>query len=655
MKKPKQEYQVEDILDRVNDTEADNADYRKLAEKWEEMWTLKCFKTTVQQALDENREQVTLPIPYNVVHLARRLLASNPKIEVPSANIDEDGYRNAAKRERWLSGFWSRANKEQRRIILADAAWQVLVRGRFVFEVTWVNDVLPKRLIGRRLPILVRTLDPFNVGVKSGPLWTEYAYHKYTERLSNVKQRYPELDYEALADGDHRRYLDRERDPDVDVIDYWWTDHVEGDIYRCVLVGDQFAVDPAKTDYPDIPIIQGFGDSAPIEDEEYRSLSILFPIQDLWPYQNRITSAIGTGLMYYLYPIITLMNENGIDIPDLSLTPGTTTTLPAGTKAEILRSDMNLPLAQAQMALLDRMSQESTFPGVMYGQAPGELSAGYGVSLLADSAKGRIQQFRTNLESAVEHVNEIALCLVETFGEKKGVTVYSKSDKQGKIYHETLTPADIDGNYENIVTLSPAMPTDDIQQRTMALREVESGIRSKQTYRDRVPGILFPDDEEVRIAVERTWEDPAFAPKRALSAFQETYPDTWPDMIRNTPLEQIAAKESGIEEPPPGMPPPGGLPPGMPPGMLPPGGPPPGMLPPGMLPPGGPPPGMPPPDMLMAPGLPPEAMGQSPELMGLGPNADPLMYAQLMGQPLSPEDELRQLSGVPPGIMPPGL
>lgn len=637
-----EKYQAEEILERVNDCESANANYRRAAEQWEEMWALKCFKTTPQQALDENREQVTMPTPYNVVHLARRLLATTPKIEVPSADANQNDDQSAARRERWLAGFWARANKEQRRILLADAAWQVLVRGRFCFEVTWVRDVLPKRLKDRKLPILIRTLDPFNVGVKSGPLWTEYAYHKYTEKLSNVRQRYPKLNIEQIT-SNLRRYTNAARDPDIDVIDYWWTDPADGDIYRCVLVDDQFAIEPAATDYPDIPIVQGFGDSAPIEDEEYRSLSILFPLKELWPYHNRIASAIGTGLLYYLYPIMTITNDNGMELPDLSLLPGTTTTLPAGTRVDVIRGDMNIPLAQTMLGIIDRVSNESTFPGVMYGQAPGDMQAGYGVSLLADSAKGRIQQFRSNLESAVEHINEIALSLVETFAGKAGVTVYSKSEKQGKIYHEVLTPSDINGNVENLVTLAPALPTDDIQQRTMALREVEAGIRSKATYRDRVPGILFPDDEDVRIAVERTWDDPAFAPKRALSAFQETYPDTWPDVIANTPLEELARKESGLDEPPP--------PPNMP-NMPQQGAPPmpPGMPPPGMIPPGAPPPGL-----MMPPGLPPDAMGQSPELMGLGPNADPMIYAQLMGGQLPPEEELNRLAGIPPGALPPGI
>jgi hypothetical protein len=78
----------------------------------------------------------------------------------------------------------------------------------------------------------------------------------------------------------------------------------------------------------------------------------------------------------------------------------------------MLRGDVNMPLAQAMLGLLDQQSSMSTFPGVMYGNQPGDVQAGYAVSILADQARGRIQQFRQNLETGVEHVNEFALGLV---------------------------------------------------------------------------------------------------------------------------------------------------------------------------------------------------------------------------------------------------
>jgi hypothetical protein len=61
------------------------------------------------------------------------------------------------------------------------------------------------------------------------------------------------------------------------------------------------------------------------------------------------------------------------------------------------------------MQQIDGAMQESTFPGVMYGKAPGDLQAGFGVSLLADQAKGRIRAPLENLEFALAQVNEMVL------------------------------------------------------------------------------------------------------------------------------------------------------------------------------------------------------------------------------------------------------
>jgi hypothetical protein len=159
------------------------------------------------------------------------------------------------------------------------------------------------------------------------------------------------------------------------------------------------------------------------------------------------------------------------------------------------------------------------------------------------------------------------------------------------------------------------------------------------------------------------------------------YPDTWYALVTGTPLEQIAvqtAKGLGLPVPEPEVPPGamggalppadgmGGPPPGMPPdmggmggGM---GGPPPDMggMPQDM---GGPMPGapmqempqgmgMPGPDgvplqppaipMPMGGGIPPEMQGQmTPEgSMGLPPNFPPELWAQIMGQPLPPGEQL---------------
>ncbi|MBP8183352.1 MAG: hypothetical protein KAX88_04555, partial [Rhodoferax sp.] len=645
---------AEEIESHVLDTEKARAGYVIAADVWEKMWTLQLYdKTPKQVLLREGREQVTLPTPYNIVHLARRLIASEPQIEVPAEDNEHDDDDSADKRQRWLSAFWQRTNREQRRDIIADAAWQVLVRGRCVFEVKWIEDELPKRYKENRLPVLLRTLDPLNVGVKNGPLYTEYAYHKYRQERGLAAQRYPNLKKSALW---REREIDKRYGAlsgvasEVEIVDYWYCDG-DGAVWNAVLCDGIFAKQPKKTPYPDIPIVEGYGDASPLEDEEFKSLSILHPIKDLWPYQCRLASQVGTGLLFYFWPAILVSNEMGQEVPDLDIRPGVTTPVPMGTKVEMVRGDVNVPLAQTMLTQIDAHIQQSTFPGVMYGQAPGQMSAGYGVSILADQARGRIAQFRTNLENTLEHVNEIVLGLVEEYAsEKNGVKVWGRGGSDGKLYHEVLKPSDIQGQWHSLVSLTPQITTDDAQKQTLGLRMVEKGIISKRTFRDRIMSMNFPADEQERIELEKALDSPQMQPKVLLRAVQSYFPDTWEEVIKGTPFEQVVMMDEAPEGMQPGMNAPGmggspgmGAPgQGMPPGMQPPGAPPSGMQP------QGPPPGQPMPPQGPPPGMQPQAAMQPPPgAPPAGPQATP--------EGMPPPEALIQmlLSGnMPPGVTP---
>lgn len=570
--------ELDEILFRVSDLETKRLDYVRAAETWEKMWMLKGFAETPEQALrDKAQEQVTLPTPFNVVMLAKRLISTDPRIEVPSNVAQDEDDQSAQRRERFLTGFWQRLNREQRRDIIADAAWQVLVRGRGVLEVKWVRESLPVNLRKRRLPILVRTLDPIKCGIKRGPLWTDYAYHKYVEERSTVMQRYPELKGKQRREWNMRTGTD-----EVEIVDFWYTDQRNGDIWNAVVAEGEFVVKPFKTAYPDIPLIEFYGDSAPIDGEEWRGLSILHPLKQLWPYMNRLASQIGTGLLYYFWPAILVESESGVQVPDIDIKPGTTTTLPAGVKVNSLMNNVNMPLAQSMIGTIDGHMQMSTFPGVLYGQAPGEIQAGYAVSMLADQARGRINQFRVNLETAIEHVNSLMLGLIEAYAGEDGCSIWGRAAGDGSIYQESITPFDIDGMYENIVQLTPELPTDQMQKLTMWMRLVESGIVSRRTMRDKAMDEILPSDEQLRIEVEQALASEMMKPKTALRALQAYFPDSWSEVIKATPLEQVMQQETGqAQQPPivgaegqfqsppqmPGMPGAGGMPPGMPPEM----------------------------------------------------------------------------------------
>jgi hypothetical protein len=645
--------EVQEVQERVALVESERADYCALAADWEALWRMDVWETSWQDSLKQKgQEQVTLPTTFDTVNLAMRLFSNEPRIEVPSCHPTKDTDDQAQKRERWLKAMWSVVDYQQRRSIVSDLVWQSLVRGRHCVEVKWIKDALPEKLKDKRFPILIRTLDPMNVGIRHGPMWIEYAFHKYRQPVTLALQRYPGLKRFDSIKGKmkNRNWLEQE----IEIIDYWYMGE-DGSIWNCVIADSEFVKKPAKTDYPDIPIIEGYGDSAPLPGETFKGLSILHPFKDLYRYQCRLVSQMATGTLYYFLPMLQVTNDQGYEPNDFNIKPGQIIQQPQGTKIEQFSPQPNVPLAQAVLSMVESAIQQAGFPSVMYGQAPGDLQAGYGVSLLSDAAKGRVNSVRFNLERTLEQVNMLALGLVEAFA-TKDVVVWGKNTRSEEMYNVGLGKKDINGYYENKVTITPAIPQDIVQRQTLGLRQVEAGIVSKHSYRNKYLDIALAEDEGVRVKVEQTLDDDAMRPKVMLEVMQEYYPDDWQRLIAGTPLEQLAQAEEQQQakqnQPPegmmpPGMPPmpPGMMPPGMPPGMMPPGEPP--MGPPG---PPMPPPGMPiqPPSMNMDAGtFPPELSGQlTPETMGLPPGMDPMMFAQLMGNPLPPGEELDQLGGL---------
>jgi hypothetical protein len=628
----------EEILERVSNTEAARNGWAIQAVQWEDMWKLRQFTRTPQQAVEQDsQEQVTLPIPRNVVNLAQRLISTTPKIDVPSATVTAEGDKLAEKCEQWLTAAFQAINRQQSRNLVSDLTWQSLVRGRAAVEIKWIGEIIPDHMRGKVFPILVRTLDPLSVGVNRGPFYTNYAYYKQMTARIDVMAEFPKFKLEDIVstNGSNRVSSENEK---LEVIDAWWRNPVTWKIWNAVLVNGKFAKKPVQTDYREIPIIEILGDSAPIDEEEYRAQSILAPIKELWQYQNRLASQMATGLLWHFWPAIVVKSESGTEVPDLILKPGQTTNLEPGHTVEVISISPNVPMAQAVDGRIDAEMQNSTFPSLMYGKSPGELSAGYAVSMLADAAKGRIKSPLENLEFGLAQMCKHMLGLIAEFADKKGVDVWGMDERANKSYSQTLTPKEADQFTDANVNLKPQVPSDLQQIQTLGLRLVESGIISIRTYRDKFMQITVPSDEQARVELEKALQSEEMTPLVAQAALEKYFGEDWKTVL-------------GVEPPPPPPPPmpdPNMMPPG---GMMPPPmqGPPPGMAPP-------PPPGMPPGQAgaaltgPMGGGIPPEMQGQmTPELMGMPANMDPIMFAQMMGQPMPPGEELNRLQGLPQG------
>lgn len=654
----------EHIQSRVDELENSRTEYKRLAKEWDRMIRLDAkFATSAEEAIrKENREQIVTPLPQNTVNLAQRLISNMPDVMVPArSTMDERMSQEAIMIKRWLEALWLKQAQTHGVNQLALNVWYHLVRGKYVFDVKWIGDDVPRKMAKKVFPINIRALEPINVGAHMGPYYMEYAYHRYDSSLIDVLQRWERILGKAKAE-DLRtaiRNTKKGKDEfiDVEVIDFWYVSHDDGSVWNAVLADGEFLKEPVETLYPEIPLVIGGGDFMPGIGDSFDGLSILHPLLDSWEYECRSLSQQATGVMWDFWPFIGIQNENNQPIDDIEVVPGMTRSLPFGTRIDAFHMTPNYQIAQQVFGQIDQYLQQATFPGVMYGQAPGELQAGYGVSLLSDAAKGRIKNFLESMELGIAKVNQIVLGIVESFAPDEGVSLFGRGPADKQPMYLTITPDMIDRNYYNEVKLLPQVPQDRIQEQTIGLQMKQARLISSQTYRDHFANIALPSDEEERVRLDEALESDELRAWRIRSTIMKYYNEPgdngypkWAEILATTP-ELLPPAPEGMQWTPdgtleplqPAIPGPGmGM--GAGPGMMPPDtgmggnggmGMGTGAMSPGM--------GMQPPGMgtPMGGGIPPEMMGQiTPDMMGINQQADPLAFQMAMQGGNIPQAEL---------------
>jgi hypothetical protein len=571
----------EHIQNRVDQLEASRTEYKRLAKEWDRMIRLDAkFTTSAEEAIrKENREQIITPLPQNTVNLAQRLISNMPDVMVPArSTMDERMSMEAITIKRWLEALWLKQSQIHGVNQLALNVWYHLVRGKYVFDVKWIGDVIPKRMSNRVFPINIRAIEPINVGAYMGPYYMEYAYHRYDSSLMDVLQRWETKLGKAKAESLRTliRNAKARKDGDdefidVEIIDFWYVSHDDGSVWNAVLADGEFLKEPEQTLYPEIPFVIGGGDFMPGIGDSFDGLSILHPLLDSWEYECRSLSQQATGVMWDFWPFISIQNENNMPVDDIEVVPGVTRSLPWGTRIDAFHMTPNYQIAQQVFSQIDQYLQQATFPGVMYGQAPGELQAGYGVSLLSDAAKGRIKNFLEAMELGISKVNQIVLGLVEAFSPDEGISLFGRGPADKQPMYLTVTPDMIDRNYYNEVKLLPQVPQDKIQEQTIGLQMKSARLISSQTYRDHFANIALPSDEEERVRLDEALESEELRMWRIRSTIMKYYNEPgdngypkWAEILATQPEllppppEGMQWTPEGTLEPVPPPTPPGG-------------------------------------------------------------------------------------------------
>lgn len=130
------------------------------------------------------------------------------------------------------------------------------------------------------------------------------------------------------------------------------------------------------------------------------------------------------------------------------------------------------------------------------------------MAMLLEAAQGRVKDTVFQLEQLLREANVITLCAVEKFSGRKGVRIYGYDGANRAMFEAALYPEQINGEYNNNVSLAQRLPTDRMQTGAMALQMLQAKVLSRRTVRDQYLPYDAPDDEEIQVYAEAIESDP---------------------------------------------------------------------------------------------------------------------------------------------------
>jgi len=340
-------------------------------------------------------------------------------------------------------------------------------------------------------PLACKNINPKDLiwdDARSGPKWAIEHYENVP--VGRLRKWYPQ--WVTLAAND-----------DTQDYDVYWDDTWYG-----VMVGGEWITRPYKHGYGRMPIIPAISansinyDAAP---PEARFQGLLHSSYDLLDAEDRIASAMEAILKSYAWPSMDFSGANATTLDE------------AADNYALFRSMNKLPngvtLSQpprpvppqelfSVIGLFQSQIENNTVAGVVRGQRPAGVSSGFGVSVLAGSARLRFGPMADGLSRAVEKANEIFLRIIET---KIGtsITVSARSEVQN--FDQKIGPDDIRGLYENRVAFKAESPEERERASQLAISLHGSGLISLTEAQRRV-GIVNPLEEQIQMIAERIAE-----------------------------------------------------------------------------------------------------------------------------------------------------
>ena len=301
---------------------------------------------------------------------------------------------------------------------------------------------------------------------------------------------------------------------------------------------------------------------------------ILHPVMQALKQEATMVSALDAIVQLHAYPQY-VFEESGVNRIAWEDGPGGGVVVPDGYKLTLLEMPHALPDMYNRLNMLRKEIEDATFTGVIQGNPPPGVEAGYAIALLVSQARMKFGALIGNLERAKERILGDMGRLIEALDET--VTVWAKTP--GGNLEERIKAEDFKGHHEVYVTLSGVSPEEADRRGMLGLNYRKAGDLSQQTFWERFAMLPDATGERERILIERLLETPEIQKVLAQEALK-----AWADEEVLKALEEAEQVQTGQQGAVPGqlgpemvgggsgMPGLNVQPPGVPPRPAPPGG-----------------------------------------------------------------------------------
>ncbi len=352
--------------------------------------------------------------PHSVVNAICRILSTaEPSITVPPLDKETGTDKKEANDlEKSLRTMMQKSDRQTNASLVGEVVAQLAIWSECCIKV-WDMRPMAQRS-GKKMakfpkqimPIALKTIHPTSIAYESADWGIARVVESRKRTLGDVRSSW-RLD--ALE-------FPGEDSMEVTFNEYWdWTPFDDSGT-RAVWLSDFDSpiLKPHKHKLDFMPYIIRFGHGLSfLTNVEDRRMSILYPLlkTKTWHRLNLLLTLMSTNVFLFSNPhtIISIDPNHDREVTIDASQLGGQTKLYTTEKIEPFARQLIPPEANGLLSILSAQSQKSTLPDVVQGGAPGGITAGYAINLLAQGGKLAIFPIERAANTALTDVLDTAL------------------------------------------------------------------------------------------------------------------------------------------------------------------------------------------------------------------------------------------------------